>query len=432
MSYYYQHAVDRTVSLLMNKQYPEREMVLEDDVIVLTKVDISCTNNPGEMEDSDEDSENELMQVYINESDLELLDDDDDDIDEFIDDRPENELSENSDDSGEEDKEYDSDLQNGNDSEGESEDESEPENGPDSNNGNGEENESNSDSDSDDEPIQSPRKKSKVDIFKEDSSSESSNEGNDNDRPSCNSDSLTESSNVENEADNVGDSTDPRGLNSFPGTSWMEKSNGKSVQKKHVNKFAVFLLPKIDRKLTCLRYHGRIGMKGIKGHCGKMSKTKFCNLINKKRNTYGFTRLNLMYANARHLECRKAESALEKPVRKLLIHLIDQWFPLGIPQLLHLNRAVDLLECLKKKIGENKMPHSKYSNKFYALIPHQGDNQRRERFKTIEHCDNKIKYVNKMQSAIECLTEAEYMRQYQPFYCMSIEQVHNDPCSNAG
>lgn len=155
-------------------------------------------------------------------------------------------------------------------------------------------------------------------------------------------------------------------------------------------------------------------MGGIEGNCRQMSRKKFCDLINIKRNKYGFTRLNLMYANARHMECRKAESELEKPVRKLLIHLIDQWFPLGIPQELHLNRAINLLECMKKKISEGKVPRLKHSEKFYALIPHQGDNRRRERFKTIEHCNNKIKYVNRMQSAIECLSEAERMRRKNP------------------
>lgn len=155
-------------------------------------------------------------------------------------------------------------------------------------------------------------------------------------------------------------------------------------------------------------------MEGIEGSSRKMSRKKFCDLINIKRNKCGFTRLNLMYANARHMECRKAQSELERPVRRLLIHLIDQWFPLGIPQELHLNRAVHLLECMKKKIARGKVPRLKHSEKFYALIPHQGDNRRRERFKTVEQCDKKIKYVNRMQSAIECLSEAETIRRKNP------------------
>lgn len=121
-----------------------------------------------------------------------------------------------------------------------------------------------------------------------------------------------------------------------------------------------------------------------------------------------------MYCNARHLECRKSESELEKPVRKLLIHLIDQWFPLGIPQSRHLLRAVHLLDCLKRKINDGKVPELQHSNKFYALIPHVGDNQRRQRFKTIEHCDNKIVFVNKMISAVECLEVADNKRNTNP------------------
>lgn len=158
---------------------------------------------------------------------------------------------------------------------------------------------------------------------------------------------------------------------------------------------------------TVIRYHGRIGMKGMRGYCREMTKRKFCDLINRKRNLDGYTRLNLKYINARHLECRKSECKMEKPVRKLLIHLIDQWFPLGIPQLIHLDRSIDLLQCIRQKIIGDEVPHLKYSNKFYALIPHQGDNRRRRRFDTVEYCDSKIGFVNKMKSAIECLDKAE-------------------------
>lgn len=171
---------------------------------------------------------------------------------------------------------------------------------------------------------------------------------------------------------------------------------------------------KLLQRSTCLRYHGRIGMQGIKGICRRMTKKKFCDLIEKKRTTYGFTRLNLMYANARHLEYKKPESKLQKPVRRLLIHLIDQWFPLGIPQTRHLDRAKCLLECIKKRIQVKKVPNLKHSNKFYALIPHQGDNRRRLRFKTTEQCENKIVYVDRMISAIECLTEADEQRRKNP------------------
>lgn len=166
---------------------------------------------------------------------------------------------------------------------------------------------------------------------------------------------------------------------------------------------------------TCLRYHGRIGMKGIKGNPRQMTKKKFCDLIKRKRTLHGYTRLNIMYANARHSEKRcRIESELKKPVRKFLIHLIDQWFPLGIPQEIHLNRAIDLLEYLKKRIGKNKLPALKHSNKFYSLIPHQGDDRRRQRFKTIDLCNEKITYVKKMKSAIECLEEVEYKRGINP------------------
>lgn len=155
-------------------------------------------------------------------------------------------------------------------------------------------------------------------------------------------------------------------------------------------------------------------MEGIKGYCRKTTKRKFCNLINLRRNKYGFTRLNLKYVNARHLEYRKPDSDLEDSVRKLLIHLIDQWFPLGLPEQRHLDRALHLLECLKKEIVKGNVPAIKHSNKFYALIPHQGDNRRRQRFRDVEYCDGKIEYVKRMKDAIECLEKAENKRHTNP------------------
>lgn len=177
-------------------------------------------------------------------------------------------------------------------------------------------------------------------------------------------------------------------------------------------------------------------MAGIKGLCKPMQKRKFCDLIHRKREKDGFTRLNLMYVNARHLETRKTESDLPKPVRKLLIHIIDQWFPIGIPLELHLNRAIDLLECLKRKINEGKMPSLKHSNKFYELIPHQGDCRRRPRFKDIELCDNKIKYVETMKTAIDCLSKVDRNRRRNPLDCfieewMRIELRVLEPNENA-
>lgn len=114
-----------------------------------------------------------------------------------------------------------------------------------------------------------------------------------------------------------------------------------------------------------------------------------------------------MYVNARHLEYRKAEAAhLPKAVRKLLIHLIDQWFPIGIPDEIHLDRAINLLEIMTRKIENGITPSLRHSNKFYELIPHQGDSARRPRFTTAELCANKINYVSRMKSAIDCFVRA--------------------------
>lgn len=147
-------------------------------------------------------------------------------------------------------------------------------------------------------------------------------------------------------------------------------------------------------------------MGGIAGHCRPMTKKQFCDLISRKRVIDGFTRLNLLRVNARHLEYRQTETELPKEVRKFAIHIIDQWFPLGIPLEIHLDRAIDLLECLKREIGKGNIPNIKHSNKFYELIPHQGDPRRRPRFMDVDLCDSKLKYVRIMREAIiDCFSQ---------------------------
>ncbi|XP_031619969.1 poly [ADP-ribose] polymerase 1-like [Contarinia nasturtii] len=418
MDVFYRKTIDRAVSMLIDKIYPETEMVLDDDVIVLTNVDIRCTNDPGETDDSDEECDNELRRILGDESDF-TYESMDDDMSDFIDDRPEEEMSEHSGDTsdnescaeGEEDKEYDSeDYKSVNGSESESS-ESESEN----ENGNGNKNDANSDSDTPNTPRKIHQTVNFVDSSSEsekDDSGESSDESDDSPKISprkklklCNSsdDEPSGCSSVE-DTNNY--------LNESPESHVVPIGN--DANKQHVNKFGVYLLPTINGIRTCLRYHGRIGMKGIRGYCRKMTKKQFCDLINRKRRLDGFTRLNLLYVNARHLENRKPESNLEKSVRKLLIHLIDLWFPLGLPLIEHLDRALCLLDGMHKQIAMGKVPKLEYTNKFYALIPHQGDNRRRQRFKDIIYCDSKIEYVNKMKSAIDCLTEANRRRGINP------------------
>lgn len=155
-------------------------------------------------------------------------------------------------------------------------------------------------------------------------------------------------------------------------------------------------------------------MGGIKRFCKEITKRKFCDLIHRKRVRDGYTRINLMYVNARHLEYRKSESNSPKAVRKLLIHIIDQYFPVGIPQDIHLDRATNLLERLKRKITAGKVPKLKHSNKFYEMIPHLGDPRRRPRFKDTETCDNKLKYVDEMRSAVKCFEKCDGKRDINP------------------
>lgn len=172
-------------------------------------------------------------------------------------------------------------------------------------------------------------------------------------------------------------------------------------------------------------------MGGIKGHCKPMIKSKFCKLVSRKRVLDGFTRLNLMFVNARHLENRyrianrHQDEEIPHAVRKLLIHIVDQWFPIGIPKELHLNRAIDLLECLKRKISAGKIPSLRHSNKFYELIPHTGDPRRRPRFRDVEQCDNKIKYVEIMKLAVnDCFSK------FDPNFVTKYENPWNDFLNN--
>lgn len=201
------------------------DFVLVDDVIiVLTKVDIRRGNPAGETDESDDgNSDDELKQYYIwdeKEQEFEI----ESDIDDFIDDRPEEELCYNTDvedeQQEEEGMEYDSDP--GESSESSSEDdatENQPENDNNnentstpSNNINNKDDDDEDDESDDDIRYVSPSKKAKLDVLDSSESSESGSDSEDEQR--------------------------------MPSTSTIVAAINEDV--KDVNKFGVYLLPKID------------------------------------------------------------------------------------------------------------------------------------------------------------------------------------------
>lgn len=200
-------------------------------VIVLTKVNIRSSNPAGETDQSDDDdTEDELRQFYIPDSQLSDIESD---IEDFIDDRPEEDLSEHSGASEDEELEeegieYDSDR--GSENNG-SEDESESVNNETNQNETENDNEikpnssnDNDDDDDEDEVITSPRKKAKLNVLRDDDTSESSSD----------------------EASRISLSSDDETTHSQPGSPI--PSHVAAATKEHTdeNKFGVYLLPKID------------------------------------------------------------------------------------------------------------------------------------------------------------------------------------------
>lgn len=187
-------------------------MILDDDIIVLTKVDIGEEKDHEEIDECDEKCE--LRNIYEDEdSDMENdgidLDDGADLID-FIDDRPESELENSSgyDDDSDEDSKYNSLPEIDSDRSSDETDEDE-ENSDNESNSTAKQCNGDSDDDDDDNIRPSPRKRAR----------------------------LYSSSDSE---------TDDIGFNSVGDFNAITISNGSTH--KHVNKFGVYLLPKIERK----------------------------------------------------------------------------------------------------------------------------------------------------------------------------------------
>lgn len=159
---------------------------------------------------------------------------------------------------------------------------------------------------------------------------------------------------------------------------------------------------------VCLRYYGRIGMNGMSPEniYPSIAPKKYCEIIERDLKERKFTRLHITYANADHLIYRTPSSNLPAAIKYFLMFLIDQYFVLGIPKVEHLDEAELLLNSIKNKIKTGKIPELIYSNKFYELIPHQGDNQNRKRFRTNRFCNKKLSLIRKMRLIASKLNEA--------------------------
>lgn len=132
----------------------------------------------------------------------------------------------------------------------------------------------------------------------------------------------------------------------------------------------------------------------------------YCKIIERDIREGKFTRLNLSYANADHLLYRTPLSKLPAAIKYFLMYLIDQYFILGIPKVEHMDEAEGLVNSMKTKIKKKKIPMLSHSNKFYELIPHQGFNHNRRRFKTIRFCNKKLQLVRQMRLVASKLNEA--------------------------
>lgn len=208
-------------------------------------MDIRANNREGETDESDDDTENDFAPFYHVE-DVEDISESDD---EFIDDRPESQLTEESDnaeDEQTEDKEYDSDpedenQESGNEDKSDSEPESINENESDieneSENLNGNKRNILDDGEDDEEIIKSPNKKAKLNVIRDDTSESSDEEGiqgrNDEQRtlPSEQWGESSSSQDASTSTPSPIESTSKNGI-----------TNG---QQKDVNTFGVYFTPKI-------------------------------------------------------------------------------------------------------------------------------------------------------------------------------------------
>lgn len=153
--------------------------------------------------------------------------------------------------------------------------------------------------------------------------------------------------------------------------------------------------------------HGRIGMEGLarfSTYRRMGSQDEFEQFINRKINKMDFNYLNISHLNTRHFLHDQPGSELPRRNRNFLIYLLDEVMPFGIFKPSHLMHANHILNLIKVTIDQ-QASITKFSNEFYAAIPHSGDRARRPIIDNVKLYDQKARLVEHLESIVSSLRE---------------------------
>lgn len=136
------------------------------------------------------------------------------------------------------------------------------------------------------------------------------------------------------------------------------------------------------------------------------------------RNAQWF-KLNMRFLNVEHLIYHRIDSVktlskipLNDSVKNVLIYMINQYFPLGIPHLNLIENAENILKELGMRITSQDQERALtdqeltlLSNKYYSVILQRGSANQRKIIDSIDYLRSKEYIVREMRSIISSLRD---------------------------
>lgn len=116
-----------------------------------------------------------------------------------------------------------------------------------------------------------------------------------------------------------------------------------------------------------------------------------------------FYQLEMEFINANHLVFGQPASHLPETVKTLLMYLLDEYMPTGIPSMEEILRAENILHEIERNLLENQQIDSNLSENFYQIIPQIGNPDRLEIINSRRMYRNKIVVLDCLRSALEAI-----------------------------
>lgn len=109
--------------------------------------------------------------------------------------------------------------------------------------------------------------------------------------------------------------------------------------------------------------------------------------------------MDIEYVNARHLVWEQPESDFSETETNLLLHLLDEYMPMGILHIDQIEKAEDILHRIRERLVANRDVDNDLSTEFYECIPQN------DFVEPLQFMNNRRIYRNKIQ-VLDCLRSA--------------------------